>query len=133
MSYKVKCDECQEEVDIRGYSGHLRMKHAITGQQMRELVEKKKAYVPPSRETGTPTQETDGYSHASQVSAAAKARESDRLGAVCTMCGRSDDVHDASNVADLFSQRGYRVPDELHEYDHFCMDCEYAFGGENDE
>lgn len=131
MSYTVTCDKCGENVDIRGYSGHLRMAHGVTGDEMRDLVEMKKAYVTESDGGKPQKQETTGYSHAAQVSADAQSDESDEH--ACTMCGRSDSVRDSEEVAKLFSQRGYKVPEELTRYTHYCADCEYAFGGENDE
>lgn len=138
MSYDVKCDECEAEVDIRGYAGHLRMSHGIHGEEMRDMVEMKKAYTPPSRQTKTretkpesePSPHSEGeISHANQV-------RSDGDGgavSVCTMCGRSAEVRSADQVATLLEQQGADVPQALLNHEYYCSGCQYAFGGESNE
>lgn len=136
MSYQVECDECGQSCDIRGYAGHLRMAHGINGSEMRDLVEKKKRYIAPSDSPAGGQQSeasTDGgVDHAAQVQQDAGTHqqnaEHDTLSA-CTMCGRNGDVQRADDVARLFQQRGHSVPAELHEYDFYCADCQYAFDG----
>ena len=125
MSYDVECpiDGCDEEPDIRGLSGHLRLGHGLDADQAAERVEMARQTVPPSDD---PNQQASAGAHASQVRADGNGGGSDQP-AMCSQCGRSDEVYDAEVFAEALRSHGHSVPEQLHKYQKFCKRCEYAF------
>lgn len=132
MTHRIECSECGDEMDIRGYGGHLRMAHGITGEEMqRELNIKKSQNTHTTGNSQTVTAD-GGVTHAHQLTSNGSENPTEQDGSVtCTMCGRSSDVMPSEQVRKLLTARGHNSPQELSKYSHYCSECGYAFDGDS--
>lgn len=127
MSRSVECPECGKSLDVRGLSGHLMMKHGITGSEQQEitdqLLEGGDDDDQPDHPTPEPTEPTEP---APQPAAA----DGGQQVAACQNCGNADQVVPIEQLQQQAAESGQQLKPEVARHEHWCQRCSVAFGGD---